>query len=289
MACLWREQPVGPQFFMTSAQRRSMARSHRSYRRMASASGGLSPAVDAGEFGHDVVQLDDDFGVGHPAVSHTLEVGGVPAASCLGGSGSSEGCSSAWFPAARSAGTTNGFQEHLWFATCRCCLSASLALRDGSQARSSRVYPVPGLVRRAAAAEPAGDSYCCSLARAAPGPGRRGRRTAIFLTESVDRVIGASRGHLGYRQARPVRELSAISRPTTGAPISISAGIIFWFGMGTFSWRTAHHLLADLLPDGKVIGHQGIVPWARGARPMPLSARPRLPHRRGILASGCRV
>src|SRR5579864_3010122 len=45
-----------------------------------------------------------------------------------------------------------------------------------------------------------------------PGQGRNGSWTTgqahgHFLTESVDRVIGASGGHLGYRQARPVREL----------------------------------------------------------------------------------
>ncbi len=40
----------------------------------------MFPAVDAGEFGHDVVELDDDFGVGGPAVGDGLEVGGVPLA-----------------------------------------------------------------------------------------------------------------------------------------------------------------------------------------------------------------
>ena len=44
-----------------------------------SASGVCHP-VDAGEFGHDVVELDADFGVGGPAVGDGLEVGGVPLA-----------------------------------------------------------------------------------------------------------------------------------------------------------------------------------------------------------------
>ena len=41
---------------------------------------GVRHPVEPGEFGHDVVELDDDFGVGGPAVGDELEVGGVPLA-----------------------------------------------------------------------------------------------------------------------------------------------------------------------------------------------------------------
>jgi hypothetical protein len=46
----------------------------------------------------------------------------------------------------RCGGTANGFQEHLWFATCRCCYLRRWHSEMARQARSSRVYPVPGLV-----------------------------------------------------------------------------------------------------------------------------------------------
>jgi hypothetical protein len=238
MACLWREQPVGPQFFMTSAQRRSMARSHRSYRRMASASGGLSPAVDAGEFGHDVVQLDDDFGVGHPAVSHTLEVGGVPAASCLGGSGSSEGCSSAWFPAARSAGTTNGFQEHLWFATCRCCLSASLALRDGS---SSKIIPRISRARPSTASGSSGASRGQLLLF--PGQGRTGSWTTGQAHGHFPHRVGRSRYRCQPRTPRlsagPPSARTVRDQPTDDRGANID------FGRNHLLVRHGHFLLAN--------------------------------------------
>ena len=49
-------------------------------------------------------------------------------------------------PSRTARGMTNGFQEHLWFATCRCCYLRRWHSEMARQARSSRVYPVPGLV-----------------------------------------------------------------------------------------------------------------------------------------------
>jgi hypothetical protein len=45
---------------------------------------GVCHPVDPGEFGHDVVELDDDFGVGRPAAGDGLEVDcGEPVAGVL--------------------------------------------------------------------------------------------------------------------------------------------------------------------------------------------------------------
>jgi hypothetical protein len=73
-----------------------------------------------------------------------------------------------------------------------------------------------------------------------PGQSRNGSRTAgqahgHFLTEPVDRVVGAGGGNLGYRQARPLRELFR-DQPSDdrNANIDFVRIHLFRFGMGTF-------------------------------------------------------
>ena len=102
--------------------------------------------ADVAVGGMDMLAAAHSSMCGRPDRFRTVRDLGLVSPGCPGGSGSSQGCSSAWLPAwlpaAPPAGTTSGFQEH-----------ACLTVRQGSyldfsacappvSSRSSRIYPV---------------------------------------------------------------------------------------------------------------------------------------------------